>query len=287
MATRGTWRQRGLAIVAATTVIGSFTIWATQVAIATPATAATVQANPYFAGAVTTPPAMKQKLGGGGKLYTESAGVRFVVPTVTCSATQDTPYTIFQNLEGEPGESGFAALFLDCTSGTLSAAMLTYANTGNGSSGGCDDVAVNPGDSISFSEQDSVDVQRGLIPTGIIDLQASDSTNGESTECSSPTTLPPYGPVYTGICDSLPTIGPIPPNAPPLPPIQTCGSTKVPAFAPFALSRLKVDNQPFWHWRTDEYDMYRYRQTGSTLKPIEQVQTQKVGNALDFTFLHS
>ena len=167
MATRGTWRQRGLAIVAATTVIGSFTIWATQVAIATPATAATVQANPYFAGAVTTPPAMKQKLGEEeGSCIPSRAGVRFVVPTVTCSATQDTPYTIFQNLEGEPGESGFAALFLDCTSGTLSAAMLTYANTGNGSSGGCDDVAVNPGDSISFSEQDSVDVQRGLIPTG-------------------------------------------------------------------------------------------------------------------------
>jgi hypothetical protein len=289
MATQGTWRRRGSVIVAATTVIGSITIWATQVATATPATAATVQANPYFAGAVTNPPVMKQRLGSGaGKLYTESAAVSFIVPTVTCSATtQDTPYTIFQNLEGGPGESGFAALLLDCTSGTLSAAMLTYANTESGSSGGCDTVAVNPGDSISFSEQDYVNVQRGLLPTGLINLQAFDRTNGESTECSSPTTLVPDGPVYTGFCDSLPMIGPIPRGAPPFPPIQTCGSTKVPAFAPFVFSRVKVDTKPFWRWPTDEYDMYRYRQAGSILKPIEQVQTQRVGDAMDFTFLHS
>ena len=287
MAKHGTWHRRGLAIVAASSMLGSITIWVTQVALGTPATAATVQQSPYFAGAVTNPPLMHTKAIGGGKFYTESARVSFVVPTITCLASQDTGYEIFQSLEGAPGESGVAALSLSCASGTLIAEMFTNANTGNGTSEGCNNVPVAPGDSISFSEQDQVFVFDGLIPTGLIDLRGSDSTNGQSTECSSPTTNPPAGPVSTGMCDWASTTGPIPPNAPPPPPNLGCGSAKVSAFNPLSLSNVKVDNKAFWRWRPrQQYDMYKYRRLGIGLAPIEQVHTQRVGNALDFTFMH-
>ena len=286
MAKHGTWHRQGLAIVAATSILGSITIWVTQVALATPAAAAAVQQSPYFAGAVDNPPPMHTKAIGGGKFYTESAQVSFVVPTITCLASQDTGYEIFQSLEGAPGESGFAALSLYCASGTLSTQVFTSANTGNGTSG-CNSVPVSPGDSISFYEQDQVRVFDGLIPTGLIDLRASDSTNQQSTECSSPTTLPPDGPVYTGMCDWASTTGPVPPNAPPPPLNLGCGSGKVSAFNPLTLSNVKIDTKAFWQWRPrQQYDMYKYRQLGLGLAPIEQVHTQRDGNALDFTFMH-
>ena len=149
-------------------------------------------------------------------------------------------------------------------------------------------VSVAPGDSISFSEQDSIQwINNGQIPTGLIEAGAVDSTSGESSGCSSLTVLMPDGPVYTGICQGLHNTGPVPPNAPPPPaPSLGCGSTKVSAFTPLSFSGVQVDNKPIWQWPTQEYDMYRYRQVGSTLEPIEQVQTQKVEKALDFTFLH-
>ena len=58
------------------------------------------------------------------------------------------------------------------------------------------------------------------------------------------------------------------------------------AFTPFSFSKVQVDDKTISQWPTEEYDMYRYRQVGSNLEPIEQVQTQKVGKAWDFTFLH-
>ena len=286
MATHGTWHRRGFAIVAATTVIGSITIWATQLAIATPVTAAPVQASPYFAGAVTSPP-MQSMFTGAYKFYYESGGTSFIVPTVTCPASQSTSYALFQYLDTAGGnETGFALVNLNCASGTFSASMSTnvYAD-GNPNSGGCAEVPVAPGDSISFSEDDEINAhQHGVIPVGDIEISAYDGTNEESSQCSSFTTSPPDGQIYTGICDWLAQTGPVPPNAPP-PPLTPCGSTKVSTFTPFSFSKVRVDSKTFSHWPTDEYDMYRYRQVGSTLKPIEQVQTQTVDNALDFTFL--
>jgi hypothetical protein len=287
MATHGAWHRRGLAMVSATSVIGSFTTWVTQVAIATSVSAATVQASPYFAGAVTSASPMHAKIKGVGTLYTESAHVSFIVPTVTCSASQDTTYAVFQDLEGAQGESGYGALYLDCASGTFSAGMFTSAPTGNPTSGGCANVPVAAGDSISFSEQESFLFQQQVIPTGTIEADESDTTNGESSQCSSATASVPSGPVYTGMCDwVVHTTAPVPKGAPLPPPIGGCASAKVSAFSPFSLSGVQVENKPIWQWPTDEYDMYRYRQVGSTLEPIDQVQTQKVENALDFTFLH-
>lgn len=281
MSTHGTWHRRGLVIVAATSVIGSLTTWATQAALSAPVSPATVRASPYFAGAVTSPGLMHS-----GHLYTESGRVTFVVPTVTCSASQDTSYALFQLLEDGPGETGYAGLNLECESGTFSAGIFSNADTGNGTSGDCGNVPVTVGDSITVSEQDSIFWQHHVIPAGEMNVSASDTTNGESTECSSPTMLMPDGSVYTGMCDSVPPTGPVPPDAPPPPPTCIGGSAEVSAFTPFSLSSLKVDNKQFWHWPTHQYDLYRYRQVGSTLKPIEQVQTQRVDNALDFTFLH-
>jgi hypothetical protein len=288
MAEHGTWHRRGFTIVAASIIFGSLTIWATQVAITTPVSAAPVGPSPYFAGTVTRPPLMLTRLGGGDKIYTESAGVSFKVPMVTCPASGVTSYAIFQYLEGQTGEAGFPLVYLYCDSGTFSAGMFTGAETGNGTSGGCANVPVAPGDSISFSEQDRVFRHDSQIPAGTIDIQASDSTNGESTECSSPTTFPPFGEVYTGICDWVPTTGPLPPHAPPPPPIGACGSTKVSSFNSLFLSGLQVDNEPVWHWPTQIYDMYRYRQVGSTTEPILQVYTQrlKLNTTLEFIFIH-
>ncbi len=225
MAACSTWHRRGLAIVVATTVIGSITIWVTQVANSTPVTAATVRASPYFAGAVTSPGLVHT-----GKIYVESGQVNFIVPDVTCLTSQDMSYALFQSLEDGPGETGYAVLYLDCESGTFSAGMFTNADTGNPTSGGCGNVPVAAGDSISFREGDSIYWQHHVIPAGEMDVQATDNTNGESTECSSPTMLQPSGPVYTGMCDWVPTVGPIPPHAPPPPPIGGCGSTRVAAF---------------------------------------------------------
>jgi hypothetical protein len=282
MATHGTWHRRGLAIVAATTVIGSITTWATQVAIATPVSTATVHASRSFAGAVTSPPLMKTKLRGGGKMYTESAQLSFIVPTVTCLASQNTTYAIFL-LYGQPDNSGYVALSLDCESGRFSAGMFTSTSTENPTSGGCLNVVpVAPGDAITFSEQDSVTADPGQIPLGYFVVGASDRTNEESSGCSSLTSFLPYGPVHAGMCDWQATTGPVTPEAAFRPP--TCGSTKVSAFTRFSLSHVKVDDKPFWHWPTNEFDMYR--QVGSTDKRIEQVQTERVDDALDFTFLH-
>jgi hypothetical protein len=284
MTTRPIWHRRTLAILAATTLLGSLTIWATQVTIATPASAATVNASPYFAGAVTQ--LVTQTSGtGSSKFYTESAGTSFIVPTVTCPVRQSTSYAVFQYFEG--GEiTGFAVVNLNCGSGTFSASLGTNVSTGYPTSGGCAGIPVASGDSINFSENDEMLVhQHGVFPVGEIEVSATDNTNGESSGCSSMTGDPPSGQVYTGICDGMPETGPVPPYPPP-PPLSPCGSTKVSAFTPFSFSRVLVDNKTFSHWPTDEYDMYRYRQVGSTLEPIEQVQTQQVEKALDFTFLH-
>jgi hypothetical protein len=294
MATHRTWRRRGLAIVAATTVIGSLTIWVTQVATATAGSAATDPASPYFAGAVSSPGLMHTTCGKGcGKIYTEKAQVSFIVPRLTCPASEVTDYALFQYLEGASSETGYAQVYLLCESGTFSAGMLTSVSAdGNPTSGGCANVSVAPGDSISYSEQDTVLVppkNSGILPTGTMEVSASDSTNGESSDCSSETMSMPDGPVYTGICDWVPETGPVPPDAPPPPPIGGCGSTKVATFTPLSFSSVLVDNEPIWHWPnwyTNEYNMYRYRQVGSTLEHIEQVRTQVDGNALDFTFLH-
>lgn len=286
--TRSTWHRRTLAILTATTLFDSLTVWATQAAIATPASAATVKASPYFAGAVANPGLMHTGGAGTGKFYTESGKASLIVPTVTCPPSQTTSYVLFQYLEGAPGEDGLPAIYLNCGSGTLSAYMFAFAQGQGNPIGGCASVPVAAGDSISFSEQDSIHwINNGQIPVGTIEVSAYDSTDGEYSECTNSTASMPSGPVYTGICQGLHNTGPVPPNAPPPPvPDLGCGSTKVCAFTPFSFSGVQADNKPIWQWPTHEYDMYRYRQAGSTLEPIEQVQTQKVKKALDFTFLH-
>jgi hypothetical protein len=295
MATPGTWHRRGFAIVAATAVIGSLTIWATQVAITTAASAATAEASPYFAGAVTSPGLMYTGTHGHGKFYSESGKMTFVVPTVTCPASKVTSYAVFQYLQGAPGEDGFAAVYLDCESGTFSAQMGTFVDPSDGDpvSGGCAVVSVAAGDSITFSEQDSIDWYTdggNFIPVGTIEIEAGDSTSEQASECSTGTGSMPDGPVDTGICNQTsqggyPT-GPVPSNAPPAPLFGSCTSSKVPALSPLALSDVQVDGKPILRWPTDEYDMYRYRQVGSTLEPIEQIQTQKVERTWDLTFVH-
>ena len=111
--------------------------------------------------------------------------VSFTVPTVTCSASPAArSYALFQYLEGASSlETGYVAvLYLDCGSGTFSAGMRTNVYTGNPSSGGCAEVPVAPGDSISFSERDVIPVHNnGEMPLG---ARRGSSDNGMENRAS-------------------------------------------------------------------------------------------------------
>ena len=284
MATEGTWRRRGLAIVAATTAIGSITIWATQVAIATAATAPTVQSSPYFAGAVTTPPLMKRAGGGKGKFYAESGKVSFIVPTVTCPPSQITSYAVIQNLEAAPDETGLAALYLDCGSGTLSADMFTYVEAD-----GLRPLEDVPW-SLSFRATRSASpktirslASNGQIPTGIIGVSASTARMENPPGAPALRRLMPDGPVYTGICQRATPHSGRSPECTASPADLGMRIDQSLCLQPLSLSGVKVDNKPIWNWPTTSTTCTGIAKPGRPLNPLSK--SKRRGSTMHWTSL--
>ena len=272
MANEKHWFRRLVAVGTATAMVAALGAWLTFMTTASPASATSAAASPYFAGVVATPQGNAE----------ESAGVTFVVPTVTCQQKQNT-LIFLQDLVLQQSENAESELFMDCGGGAPCYSVSPIIDCGpqNECGTSCNAFSVSPGDSVSLSEL-AVDLQSG--PGPYIEIGAADDTNGNSFSCifNEPLTIP--GPVYTGVCTAGDGAGSVPAHSPPPPPEGGCQSDKGPGFTATSFTHLTVDQELVPAPRV--YNKYRYRAVGSTLQPIEQVQTLAHKKGFEVSFLH-
>ena len=201
------WRRtvpgtdEGWRLFAATTVIGSLTIWATQGAISNTHVRCNGPGVPVLCWRRHEPPSDVYEVSSWEVVHRVGAGE-------FRRADGD--------LLGEPGTTLMPSFNIwkvsPASQGTLALSRLRVGHVQCWN--GCDRLTreTRPPEDVptsrslrairsAFRARSPYIRNDGQIPTGTIDVQASDSTNEESTECSSPTTLLPSGPVDTGMCD--------------------------------------------------------------------------------------